>query len=52
MDAKISLLEAHRISDAVEANLRQAFPHAEIIIHEDPEGIEEPVSFPPRAAVN
>ena len=41
MDAKISLLEAHRISDAVEANLRQAFPHAEIIIHEDPAGVPE-----------
>ena len=53
MDGGLSLLEAHRISDAVEADLRRAFPHAEIIIHEDPAGIEEPrMSFPPRVAHN
>jgi len=52
MDGGISLLQAHRISDTVEADLRHAFPHAEIIIHEDPAGIEEPVAFPaPSAAV-
>ena len=52
MDGGISLLQAHRISDEVEADLRHAFPHAEIIIHEDPAGIEEPVAFPaPSAAV-
>jgi ferrous-iron efflux pump FieF len=50
MDGSLSLFEAHLISDAVEADIRHAFPHAEIIIHEDPEGIEEPVAFPPRAA--
>jgi ferrous-iron efflux pump FieF len=51
MDGGLSLLEAHRISDAVEADLRRAFPHAEILIHEDPAGIEEPrMSFPPSAA--
>ena len=32
----------------VEARLRRAFPHAEIMIHEDPAGIEEPVAFPAR----
>jgi ferrous-iron efflux pump FieF len=50
MDGGLSLLEAHRISDAVEADLRNAFPSAEIIIHEDPAGIEEPVRFPAPAA--
>ncbi len=30
------LQEAHRISDAVEADLKGAFPGAEIIIHQDP----------------
>lgn len=51
MDGAMSLLRAHEISDAVEAKLRAAFPHAEIIIHGDPAGIEEPVAFPaPRAA--
>jgi ferrous-iron efflux pump FieF len=46
MDGGMNLLRAHEISDEVELHLRRAFPHAEIIIHEDPAGIEEPVSFP------
>src|SRR5229473_8363468 len=50
MDGTINLLHAHEISDAVEMQLRRAFPHAEIMIHEDPAGIEEPVSFPSRTA--
>ncbi len=41
MDGQISLLAAHRISDAVEAKLLDAFPRAEVIIHQDPYGIEE-----------
>jgi ferrous-iron efflux pump FieF len=51
MDGTINLLRAHEISDAVEMQLRRAFPHAEIMIHEDPAGIEEPVAFPSRTAV-
>ena len=52
MDGAMTLLRAHEISDAVEQELRAAFPHAEIIIHADPAGIEEYVAFPaPRAAV-
>lgn len=50
MDGAMSLLRAHEISDAVEASLRRAFPHAEILIHEDPAGIEERVSFPAPSA--
>jgi len=51
MDGAMNLLRAHQISDEVEMQLRQAFPHAEIIIHEDPAGIEERVTFPaPRTA--
>ena len=51
MDGAMNLLRAHEISDEVERQLRAAFPHAEIIIHEDPAGIEEYVAFPaPRAA--
>jgi ferrous-iron efflux pump FieF len=50
MDGAMSLLRAHEISDTVETQLRAAFPHAEIIIHADPAGIEEYVAFPPRAA--
>jgi ferrous-iron efflux pump FieF len=37
----ISLKDAHRISDAVEASLMEAFPGAEIIIHQDPFGAED-----------
>ena len=50
MDAGITLLRAHEISDEVEAQIQAAFPHAEIMIHEDPAGIEERVVFPPRTA--
>ena len=32
------------------SELRAAFPHAEIIIHADPAGIEEYVAFPPPRA--
>jgi len=51
MDGAISLLRAHEISDEVEARLRAAYPHAEVIIHQDPAGIEEPrANFPRRVA--
>jgi ferrous-iron efflux pump FieF len=52
MDAGITLLRAHEISDSVEAQIQAAFPHAEIMIHEDPEGIEERVMFPPRTTAH
>jgi len=52
MDAGITLLRAHEISDSVEAQIQAAFPHAEIMIHEDPEGIEERVVFPPRTTAH
>jgi ferrous-iron efflux pump FieF len=52
MDGGLSLARAHAISDEVEANLRTAYPHAEIIIHQDPEGVEEPrANFPRRVGV-
>ena len=41
---EISLKEAHRISDAVEASLLEAFPGAEIIIHQDPLGAKDRVT--------
>ena len=43
MDRSLTLLRAHEISDDVEARIRKAFPHAEVLIHADPEGIEEPM---------
>lgn len=49
MDGDLPLKEAHRISDAVEADILAAFPHAEVMIHQDPVGVDEPRrSFVPR----
>ena len=49
MDGAMDLQRAHRISDEVEAQLRDAYPNAEIIIHQDPAGLEEArQAFPPR----
>jgi ferrous-iron efflux pump FieF len=36
MDEKLSLLEAHDIANDVELAVQAAFPHAEVIIHQDP----------------
>ncbi len=41
LDVDISLLRAHESADAVEAKIREAFPEAEVMIHQDPEGIAE-----------
>ncbi|WP_325405875.1 cation diffusion facilitator family transporter [Parvibaculum sp.] len=41
LDSAISLMNAHRISDDVEARIMEAFPDAEVIIHQDPAGVEE-----------
>jgi ferrous-iron efflux pump FieF len=42
MDDHLTLLQAHRISDEVEAEIMEAFPDAEVLIHEDPASISEP----------
>lgn len=42
LDAHISLLRAHEISDEIERRVLAAFPGAEVIIHQDPAGYEEP----------
>lgn len=42
MDGAMTLNELHRVADAVEVELLEAFPRAEVIIHQDPEGVEEP----------
>ena len=41
LDPGLTLLEAHRISDEVEMALLADYPGADIIIHQDPEGVEE-----------
>lgn len=37
----LTLFEAHAISDEVMEQVEAAFPNAEVLIHEDPEGVEE-----------
>jgi len=47
MDGDMTLRQAHHIADEVEADIMKVFPNAEVLVHEDPEGEEEP---PPRLA--
>lgn len=42
MDGSLPLTQAHRIADEVEASILAAYPRSEVIIHEDPAGIDEP----------
>ena len=50
MDGSMDLRRAHEIADRVEAQLRDAYPQADIIIHQDPAGLEEMhQEFPARA---
>jgi ferrous-iron efflux pump FieF len=41
MDGAMTLTEAHKLADEVEAAVLREFPDAEVIIHEDPEGVAE-----------
>jgi ferrous-iron efflux pump FieF len=41
MDPAISLRRAHQISDEVEKRILEAYPDAEVIIHQDPQGVDE-----------
>jgi ferrous-iron efflux pump FieF len=43
LPGNLPLFETHSISESVEEALALAFPGAEIIIHQDPEGVEEKV---------
>jgi ferrous-iron efflux pump FieF len=42
MDGEMTLRRSHDIADEVERDILAAFPNAEVIIHQDPAGIEEP----------
>ena len=46
LDDELSLLEAHRISDEVEASLLATFPGSEIIIHIDPQSVVSQETVP------
>ena len=52
MDGNMSLAQAHRVSDEVEAALLQAFPRAEVIIHQDPAGVNEGHRAFPAASIH
>jgi len=41
LNPKLSLEEAHQIADEVEISLIKIYPNADIIIHQDPAGIDE-----------
>ena len=41
MDGEMKLKDAHKIADAVEQKISAAFLNAEVIVHQDPEGIDE-----------
>ncbi len=45
LDGKISLYEAHEITDRIYNELLEEFPDGDIIIHQDPFGIEETVLY-------
>ncbi|MGI9291408.1 MAG: cation diffusion facilitator family transporter [Gammaproteobacteria bacterium] len=42
LDPKTSLLNTHMIMDQIEDEIRAAYPGCEIIVHADPQGLEEP----------
>ena len=41
LDPNITLAQAHAISDRVEKDICAAFPQAEVMIHQDPAGVEQ-----------
>ncbi|MDQ6975258.1 MAG: cation diffusion facilitator family transporter [Mariprofundaceae bacterium] len=43
LDANMALRDAHRVADEVEAQIQQAYPSADILIHQDPSGLIEPL---------
>jgi ferrous-iron efflux pump FieF len=45
LDPTISITRAHEISDAVEKSVCAEFPNSEVIIHQDPAGLERPAGL-------
>jgi ferrous-iron efflux pump FieF len=41
MDAQMSLRDAHAVSDIIVQEVCKIFPNADVIIHQDPAGLEE-----------
>jgi len=47
VDARMSVAEAHRVTDALEARIGGEFPEVEVLIHLDPEGLVSPEGTTP-----
>ena len=45
LDPKIILLDAHYIAVDIETKILEKMPNAEIMIHQDPDGIEEEIEY-------
>lgn len=41
LDGALSLRRAHEVTDTIEARLKQAFPGTEVIIHQEPAGLDD-----------
>lgn len=48
LDGQMSLSEAHAVTDRIEAQIAVAYPHAEVLFHQDPHGLVVPQSTPTR----
>ncbi|MBB3763106.1 cation diffusion facilitator family transporter [Sphingomicrobium lutaoense] len=42
LDPKMTVEQAHRVMDEIEAEISAQFPGTEVLIHPDPKGLEEP----------
>ena len=49
MDGNLRLRDAHTISDQVEFDVQHAYPNAEVLIHADPEELDEEHARPKSA---
>ncbi|NJM51172.1 MAG: cation diffusion facilitator family transporter [Sphingomonadales bacterium] len=47
VDPNMTVLEAHRVMDEVEAKLMAEFPGVEVLIHPDPEGHKDEIGYIP-----
>lgn len=47
VDPQMTVLQAHKVMDEVEADLMRAFPGVEVLIHPDPEGHKDELGYIP-----
>ena len=45
LDPNLTLLKSHEISEKIENKILRLFPDSEIIIHQDPAGVEKNVMY-------